>query len=300
MVFFGTSDFAASILSSMIESGLFEIKLVVTQPDRPMGRHFEINKPAVKLLAEKHHIKIEQPENLKNFTLPAEDYDINLVAEYGLLIPAALINKPRRGTLNFHPSLLPLYRGASPLQSVLINGETETGVTLMLIDEKLDHGPIVAQEKLSIEADDTCATLAKKAAGVAALMAREFIPAFVAQKITPVPQDDARATLCATLTRADGEANFNQPASALYNRYRGLTPWPGLFTVWNKRRLKLLKIRPSDLEGAPGVARAQGEKIFIGCSHGSVEILELQPEGKRAMTAEEFIRGYKNFNGAKL
>lgn len=300
VVFFGTSEFAAAILSAMLKSGLFEVKLAVTQPDRPAGRHMEINQPAVKLLAEKYSIPVVQPERLKELALPDDIYDINLVAEYGLLIPPNVIHKPRFGTLNFHPSLLPLYRGASPLQSALLNGEKETGVTLMLIDEKLDHGPIVAQKKLTIEADDTYPLLLKKAAETAAAIAEEFIPAFMDKKIIPAPQDDSRATFCSTLTRADGQADFHQPAAVLYNRFRGLTPWPGLWTLWNGRRLKFLKIRPINQNGNPGRTRFEKGRLFIGCAEGSIEILELQPEGKKPMTADEFIRGYKNFEGVQL
>ncbi len=300
-VFFGTQDFAASILEAIIVSGEYEITAVVTQPDRPVGRSQETSKSPVKLLAEEHRLNILQPESLKNYSLPPTPYSLNIVCQYGLIIPKSILETPKRSSINVHTSLLPKYRGASPIQSSLVNGETETGVTIMLMDEKMDHGPILAHEKINISADDTTEILSEKMKPVAANLLLKTVPEYLAGEIQPTPQDESQATFCKILSRDDGKVDWNNSTEQIYNQYRGLTPWPGIWTTWYNKRLKLLKITPSpSRRGTVGEVNVVDNRIFVHALDGLIEATELQLEGKKPMSSAEFLNGYQNFKDAKL
>ncbi|MFH1947431.1 MAG: methionyl-tRNA formyltransferase [Candidatus Magasanikbacteria bacterium] len=302
IIFFGTHNFATVILQGLIDSPLFDIQLVITQPDKPVGRKKELTPPPVKILAEKHGIKVEQPKSLKTFDFTDfKDFmDLGICAQYGLLIPENILNAPKHGTLNTHTSLLPKYRGASPIQSALINGETETGVTIMKMDKGLDTGPILLQKPIKIEPDDTYIDLDKRLAKIGLLALLEAIPNYISVELRPIPQDDSEATICKEFTREDGKIDWNKTADEIYNLYRGLTPWPGVWTTWEDKRLKLLKIKKSDLKIKPGVVKIENDNMYIGTHKNSIEILELQLEGKQKMTAEQFVNGYKNIINNKL
>ncbi|MCX6780088.1 MAG: methionyl-tRNA formyltransferase [Candidatus Magasanikbacteria bacterium] len=246
-VFFGSHHFSTPILQQLIDSGIFDIQLVVTQPDRPVGRKQEIQMTGVKTLALKYNIPVEQPATLKDYTLPISA-DINIVCKYGLLVPESILNSAKHGSINTHASLLPKYRGASPIQSVLINGETETGATIMLMDKEMDHGPILLQDKLNILPDENCFELSERLAPLEADLLIKAIPDFIAGKITLQVQNHTEATFCKELTREDGQVDGTKTATEIYNLYRGLTPWPGIWTMWNEKRLKLLKIAPADVK----------------------------------------------------
>lgn len=296
IVFFGTHQFAETILKTLLDSGLFDIQLVITMPDKPAGRHQEIQSSAVKSLAQKYNLKIEQPSNLKNFSVQGESGrmtgQLNVVVDYGVIIPQNIIDAPEFGTINIHPSLLPKYRGASPIQSVLMNGETNTGVTIMQMDKEMDHGPILSQEKTVIASDDTYTTLYEKLAVQAGRLLIETIPLYINNKIKPQTQNHEEATFTKILSREDGKIDFTEKtADEIYNSYRGLTPWPGIFTIWNEKRLKLIKIIPAEKKLKAGEIESENNRLFWGCKTGSVEILELQLEGKKPMDARSFING---------
>lgn len=294
VVYFGTHYFSAHILESLINSGLFEIKLVITQPDRPVGRKKEIQPSPVKVIAQKYNLKIEQPETLKTYTLP-EAADFNITCQYGLIIPKAILETAKKASINVHTSLLPKYRGASPIQSVLINGEKETGVTIMLMDEKMDHGDILKQEKVTIDTNDTFAELNDKLLAIAPDLLIKTVIDFADGKISPKVQTHNEATFCKEFTRDDGKIDLNKTASEIYNQYRGLTPWPGLWTMLDDKRMKLLEIIPTNEIVPIGKIIAQNKKLLAGCKDGTaVEILKIQMEGKGPMSAEDFINGFKN------
>lgn len=302
LVFFGTHDFGAAMLAALIESGLFSRVTVVTQPDRPAGRSSELQESAVKKLALKNNFTVLQPESLKNQentpNIPAAD--VFVVCQYGLIIPQWVLDLPKQGTLNVHTSLLPKYRGASPIQTALLNGETETGITIMLMDAKMDHGPILAQATLTIDPDDTYPELSKKMESLAANFLVTTLPLWLTGSITPEDQDESQVSLCKMFSREDGKIDFSRTATEIYNQYRGLTPWPGIWTVWQEKRLKLLSIKPTPAAGTPGVVRAQDNHLLIGAGEGSIEVLSLQLEGKKPMSAEEFLNGYGEFTTARL
>ena len=300
VIFFGTHHFAATILAGLLESPLISVALVITRPDKPAGRGRQTKKPAVKILAEKYQLKIDQPPTLKSYQLPATSYQLGIVAQYGLLIPGRIINAPESGTLNVHTSLLPKYRGASPGQCALINGESETGVTIMKMDEGLDTGPILSQAKLKIAPDDTYPDLEEKLArlGLSALL--KTVPPYCRGELGGLAQTENEATYCCMLTRADGRIDWSKNTEEIYNLYRGLTPWPGIWTMWGNARLKLVKIKPHDKTIAAGKVLIANKQLLIGTKNKSIEILELQLEGKKSMDAQTFINGHKQINGVIL
>jgi len=300
-LFFGTHNFATAILKGLIDSPFIEVVGVVTQPDKPAGRHHEVAESPVKKLARKKLIPIFQPTSLNNFDIsPFRDYDLFIVCQYGLIIPKNVLDTPKQGSVNVHASLLPKYRGASPIQYALINGEKETGITIILMDEKMDHGPILAQDKIAIAADDTHNALSEKLAKLGNDLLIKTIPDWVEGKIVPQEQDHAQATFTKILKRDDGRISFDKTAEQIYNLYRGLTPWPGIWTMWEGKRIKLLRIKPTDETIEPGLVVIKNASIYIGCASGSIQALELQMEGKKAMDARIFLQGYTKIAGAKV
>ncbi|MEK7189987.1 MAG: methionyl-tRNA formyltransferase, partial [Patescibacteria group bacterium] len=216
LIFFGTKDFAATILQGLLASSDFEIKLVITQPAKPVGRKQELREPPVKILAEKYGLKIEQPDTLKNFNLPTSA-DLGVAVQYGLLIPKHILKTPKHGIINIHPSLLPKYRGASPIQSAILRGETQTGITIMKIDEGLDTGPIILQKTAQIEPNETYTTIAQKLAKIASSALTEAIQGYVSGQIQPQTQNDALATNCREFKREDGQIDWRRSAMEIYN-----------------------------------------------------------------------------------
>lgn len=299
LVFFGTQEFASAILSDLIKRDEYEIQLVVTQPDRPQGRNKNVIPAPVKIIAKEHNIPLIQPESFKE-VVELPPVDLFIVCQYGLIIPQAILNIPKKGTLNVHGSLLPHLRGASPIQTALIEGYKETGITIMLMDEKMDHGPILTQKKLPITDQDTSTTLSEKLMPLAAELLFTTIPSWMNNEITPIPQKDAEATFCKLLTRDDGHLDFNKSATQLYNLYRGLTPWPGIWALWGNKRLKLLECTPTSHTYPPGKITVLNNKLVIGCKEGGLEINKLQLEGKKVVDAKAFIQGYPEITSATL
>ena len=289
-VFFGTHTFATTILQALIDDPRVSVALVITQPDKPVGRKKILTPPPVKLLAEKRGIPVEQPKSLKNFAL-ADGLDVGVTAQYGLLIPKSILEAPRMGILNVHTSLLPKYRGASPIQTALIHGNAETGVTIMKMDVGLDTGPILLQHSIAIDPDETYPMLDAKLAPLGAKALLEALPAYVAGDLQPKAQDESQVSHCSQFSREDGRVDWSRSATEIYNQYRGLTPWPGIWTRLGEKRLTLLAIRPANSAGDEGVISVQDARIFVGAKSGSVEILELQLEGKIAMTVTQFLAG---------
>src|SRR3989339_1867797 len=298
-VFFGTEQFASEILQSLIDSDSFDIQMVVTQPDRPVGRKQEIEKSPVKLVAEKYNFPIKQPSSKTSLTnLQSEiiNLKLNIVCQYGLIIPKEVLEAPELGSINVHPSLLPKYRGASPIQSAIINGETKTGVSIMLMDEKMDHGDILAQQEIAIAPDDTFPILHNKLLEIAKPLIVNTAQKWVEQKIKPIEQNHNEATFCKMFTRENGRIDWKKSAREIYNLYRGLQPWPGIFTTADGKRIKLLKIVLAKKSAGAGEIIFKNQKLFVGCGEGAIEILELQNEGKNALSATAWINGNKNIN----
>lgn len=292
IVFFGTHAFAATILAGLVACPLFDVALVVTQPDKPVGRKKVLTPPPVKVFAQAHGIPVHQPVSLKKDTTDYSTFDLAVVAQYGKIIPEHIVNAPTHGTLNTHTSLLPKYRGASPIQTALMHGELHTGVTIMKMDAGMDTGPVLLQKHVDIYPDETYGELDARLAPVARDALIEAIPAYVSGTRIPQPQDDHAATACRLLTREDGRVDWKKSAQDVYNQYRGLTPWPGIWTEISGKRLKLLEIRPSTVHYAPGTFHRKGHRLFMGCKDGSIEVFRLQLEGKEPMDAQTFLNGF--------
>ncbi len=299
VVFFGTHSFAARILQALIDAHSFTIQQVITQPDKPVGRSKTLTPPSVKVLAAKHNIPVKQPASLKSFTLENPP-ELSVVAQYGNLIPKHILDTPSHGTINVHTSLLPKYRGASPIQHALLNDDTVTGVTVMLMDEGLDTGPILTQQSTPIQPNQTYPELELQLAEIASDLLLETLPSYLEGDITPQPQNDALATHCSKLDRADGKLDFTLHTADLYNRFRAFTPWPGVWTTWEGRRIKFHSLTPDTKKVEARSAAIDNGILYIGTGDASLRILSLQMEGKKAMDASDFIAGHPQIHNAQL
>jgi methionyl-tRNA formyltransferase len=310
LVFCGTPRFAVPTLEKLVEAG-HSIPLVLTQPDRPKGRGLELVASPVKQTALRHSLPIYQPEKIKtNVELQSRlremAPDAIIVVGYGRIIPRWMIDLPRYGNINLHASLLPKYRGAAPIQWAIASGEKVTGVTTMRIDEGLDTGGILLQQDLPINDDDTSETLAPRLAAIGADLMVETLQGLQAGTITPKSQNHSAASLAPILTKEDGRIDFDRTAQEIYNRLRGFQPWPGAFTRFRGKMLGVTAARPST--SATDVATlaeaelvARGSQLFVGCGRSTtLELLEVQPEGKKRMAARDFVHGYRPGNSEKL
>jgi len=299
IAFFGTHTFGASILKALHENEYTDVTLVVTQPDRAVGRKQELQPPPVKLCAQQLGLTVDQPESLKRISLE-QDFDLFVVAQYGLLIPEHVLEYPKHGTINVHTSLLPKYRGASPIQQAILNGDKTTGVTIMRMDEGLDTGPILIQKEINIDPDETYLELDAKLAKEAEILLKLSISGIISGEIKPTPQDSTKATTCSKISKEDGHINWSDSTQNIYNRFRAFTPWPGIWTTINGKRLKLLSIRPSELVCPSGKMVMENGTLYIGTHDASILVSELQLEGKKPMDAASFINGYGTFNSTIL
>jgi len=306
LVFCGTPQFAVPSLERLAAAG-FDIKLVVTQPDRPQGRGMELTAPPVKQSAQKLNLPVIQPEKIKKneefqAQLSALQPEAIIVVGYGRIIPPWMLTLPPNGNINVHASLLPKYRGAAPVQWAIAQGETVTGVTTMLLNEGLDTGDVLLQREMPILPEDTSVTLWPRLATMGADLLVETLRGLEQKRIRPTPQVHAKATLAPILKKEDGQVDFERTAVQIHNRLRGFQPWPGAYTQFRGKSLKLVSVRPVPLPNlTPGELRISGENLFSGCGGGTaLELLQLQPEGKKAMTAREFINGYRPAAGEGL
>lgn len=306
LVFCGTPRFAVPTLEKLAEAG-HSLSLAVTQPDRPRGRGMELAASPVKEAATRLGIPIVQPAAIKNneefrARLAAIAPDAIIVVGYGRIIPQWMIDLPRFGNLNLHASLLPKYRGAAPIQWAIASGETRTGVTTMRIDAGLDTGDILLQRELPIPAEDTAETLAPKLAAMGADLMVETLHGLETGHIQPMAQDHAQATLAPILKKEDGRIDFSRTAQESWNRLRGFQPWPGAFTTFRGKALQVHDARPGKSTTlAPGALAVEGMQLLAGCGKNTaLELLEVQIEGKRRMTAQEFIHGYQPKIGERL
>ena len=306
LVFCGTPRFAVPTLEALVGAG-FAVDLVVTQPDRPKGRGMEMALSPVKQSALALKLPIVQPEKIKNnlefrAQLEALRPEAIVVVGYGRIVPQWMIDLPPLGNVNLHASILPKYRGAAPIQWAIACGETVTGITIMRIDAGLDTGDILQQREVAIDPEDTSETLAPKLATVGAELMVETLPELRAQTIQPKVQDHARATLAPILRKEDGQVDFQRAVSEIHNRLRGFQPWPGAFTQFRGKQLVISRAKAAESPAAsvPGVLVVEGIRLFVACHDSSLELLEIQPEGKKRMLARDFINGYRPQAGERL
>ena len=327
IIYMGTPQFAVPALEALIEGATpgrilpegYEIVTVITRPDKPSGRGREIVYSPVKQVALAHQLPVWQPGSFKkaenSTALAAYHADLYIVAAFGQILPQAVLDQPRFGTLNIHASLLPKYRGADPIAESILQGDEETGVTIMLLDAGVDTGPILLKRTLTLKDDETTGSLTPRLATLGAQALLEALPLWIAGKITPEPQDELHATHTRMLTKEDGHIQWERPASVLTRQIRAYTPWPGSYTHWRGKLLKILAayalaIEPDagdeekDASLQPGLVSTREEAghqvIAIVTGSGLLIITQLQLEGKRAMSAEEFLRGYAHIAGEIL
>jgi len=311
IVFCGTPSFAVPTLKAVLRAG-HHVALVVTQPDRSGGRGMTLITPPVKQTALAAGLPVVQPEKIKKneeFRALLERIapDVILVVAYGRIIPKWMLDLPRYGNLNLHASLLPKYRGAAPIQWAVANGEPETGATTMRLDEGLDTGDILLQRTLPIAPDQTSEDVFPLLSELGAALMVETLEGLAAGTIIPRKQDGALATHAPILTRDDGRMDFTQPAMTLYNRWRGFQPWPGAWTMLSKKKFVAQRLMPLDagsLSGGPdepGTLRVEQGRMFVRCGEGTwLELVEVQLEGKKRMSAAEFLRGQRLQTGDRL
>jgi methionyl-tRNA formyltransferase len=308
LVFCGTPQFAVPTLQALIAGG-HEIALVVSQPDRPVGRSQQLTPPPVKQTALAAGLEITQPEKIKNnaafrVMLEAIAPDAIVVVAYGRIVPPWMLTLPRLGCINLHASLLPKYRGAAPIQWAVATGETVTGNTTMLLEEGLDTGPILLQQEIPIGPGQTAPELFEVLAKAGAPLVVKTLAGMDDKTITPKQQDHSKATLAPILTRDDGRMDFSKhTARELWNRWRGFQPWPGGYASVDGKKLIVHRMQVAQKESPaePGLIEVADGTILVACAQGTwIEVTELQLEGKKRMTAAEFLRGSALKSGVRL
>lgn len=306
----GTADLACASLRTLCGAPFLMVIAVVSQPDKPRGRDLCLQPTPVKALALQHNLPVLQPKRARDEEFIAElralQPDLIVVAAYGQILPQALLDIPPLGCLNVHTSLLPAYRGAAPIQWAMLDGRTETGVTIMKMDAGLDTGPMLTQATTPILPEDNAQTLHDRLAELGGELLVRTIPDHAAGRIQPRPQPVEGATYARKISKNDGRIDWTRPATDIWNCVRGFTPWPGAFTqMADGGAVRMLKIWRAEVEdsaqGAPGeVIRADKNGIVVACGRGALNVLELQREGGRRLTAQQFLAGHAIAPGTRL
>jgi methionyl-tRNA formyltransferase len=312
IIFMGTPEFGATILENLIRNDLKPV-LVITETDKPAGRKKIITPPIVKTAALRYNISIAQPKNISDSVCQIRDLkpDLIIVAAYGQIVPKIILEIPKFGCLNVHPSLLPKYRGPSPVQYAILNGDKETGVSIMLLDEKMDHGDVLSCASRQITGKETASILLKELTQIGAKLLVDTIPKWINNEIKPMPQDNTKATYTKILKKEDGKIDWTKPAEEIERQIRAFDPWPGCYTLCedNKFNIKTIKIWKAGVQkstkagpfGNPGKTyMATNEKIAVQTGADFLIIEELQPESGKRMRAEEFLKGHSDFIGTIL
>ena len=308
ILFMGTPEFAVTPLEHLMLNQ-FQVVAVYTQPDKPAGRGRSLVPQPMKKAALIRKLPVVQPTSLKEAEVVAElagfHPDVIVVAAFGQILPQSVLDIPRYGCINVHPSLLPRFRGASPVAAVILAGDELTGVSLMLMDSGLDTGPILAQEQVSISPQDTTGSLTAKLSQIAAQLLPEILRRWTRGEITPKPQDEAEATYSVPITKEEGEINWHLSAVEIWRRVRAFQPWPGSYTRWGGKRLEIIEAVPLAEGGSLAVGQVvalnrEGAGFGVNTGDGILSVLKVQLEGKRAVSAVEFVRGQRQFIGTVL
>lgn len=306
-VFFGTPDFAVPCLEAALE--VSDVKLVVTQPDRPAGRGMKLTPPPVKVRALEAGIEVVQPKKLRDGVLAERirglNVDVAVVVAYGRILPRDLLDAPRLGCVNVHASLLPRFRGAAPINWAIVHGDKQSGVCLMQMEEGLDTGPVLARRATPIGEQETAGELFARLATLGGEIVRDELPRLVAGELEAQPQDDALATLAPIMKKSDGHIDWAKSATEVHQLVRGMTPWPGAHTLLNGQFLKVhvCTVAEGEADGStlPGtVVRADKHGIEVACGTGVLSIHELQLQGKKRLAAEAFLSGKALKTGDRL
>ena len=283
----GTAGFACPSLAALDNSPGTKVIGVVTQPDRPKGRQLIPHPPAVKVEAESRKLTVHQPLRIRNdFNFLYQlNPDLIVVAAYGQILPETILDLPKQGCINVHGSLLPLYRGAAPIQRAILDGQNETGVTIMEMEAGMDTGPMISKIKTPIETGDNAQTLHDRLANLGAKLLVETIPQYVSGKIKPTPQDESQATHAPKITRDMGQIDWSKTATEIWNQARAFTSWPGIFTHISGKLLKIIDVEPVDINDLePGIiGKSNYEGIIVGCGKKALRIKQLQKDQLQKM-----------------
>ena len=300
----GTAEFACPSLTALDDSPLIELIGIVTQPDRPKGRQLIPHPPAVKVESEQRKLTIHQPLRLrKDFVFLSKlNPDLIVVVAYGQILPQAILELPKYGCINVHGSLLPLYRGAAPIQRAILDGQNKTGVTIMEMETGLDTGPMISKTETQIESNDNAQTLHDRLANLGAKLLVDTIPQYVTGKIKSIPQDDSQSSHASKITREMGQIDWTKTATDIWNQARAFTPWPGVFTHLKGKLIKLIEVKPiNTIDLAPGIiGQSNSNGIIVGCGKEALLISKLQKDGGKRMTAEAFLAGHPLPVGTQL
>ncbi len=302
VVFFGTSDVGLPILRSLNEQ--HEIVQVVTSPDAPVGRKQILTQSAISALADELKLPVNKPQKVKNNSefmdfLRGLGADIFIVVSYGKILPAELLEIPPLKTINVHFSLLPKYRGAAPIQFSLLNGEAKTGTTIFILDELVDHGPILVQQEIDVAPSDTFLTLVPKLADLSAKLLIELLPKYQSGQIQPQEQDHSQATPTKIIKKEDGLVDWNKSAQEIYNSWRAYIAWPGIYTTWRGENFKILEcsVATEHEENNSG----KNDRDTITCGQNTfLKLITVQPAGKNTMSMKDFLNGYPDFQPSQL
>ncbi len=298
IVFFGTPEFAVPTLEALKIANNIEVTAVITQPDKKVGRKQILSPPAVKSCAQKLNIEVKQPTNKEELKEMVKNFEVDffIVIAYGMILDKEILSIPKYGAINIHASLLPKYRGASPIQQSLLNGDEETGISIMKMNEKMDQGPVYFMKKLEIK-DDSLEILTKKLALLGSLHLVPILEDIESGMLNPIPQKEENATYCKKITKEDGKINWGtQSADQIINMIRAFTPWPSVYTTFNNKNLKIIKAKKSQTTGTKEIGKlySENKELKVNTINGTLEILEVQPEGKSAIKATDFINGNKS------
>ncbi len=307
VVFMGSPEFAVPPLEHLLVNN-YQVVAVYTQPDKPAGRGRGLVSPPVKRTALAWRLPVVQPPSLKEAGVVEQlsrfKPDVIVVAAFGQILPEKVLALPRLGCLNLHPSLLPRFRGASPVASAILAGDEFSGVSLMMMDEGLDSGPLLARAQIPISAQDTTGSLTTKLSWLGARLLGEVLTRWTRGELTPQTQNEAEATFCRLITKEEGEIDWHQPAVDIWRRVRAFDPWPGCYTIWRGKRLKIIEAVPLPAERTfkvgEVVALTLKAAFGVGTGDGVLGVLRVQLEGKQALSAAEFLRGQRDFIGAVL
>ncbi len=309
IIFMGTPEFAVPVLSHLVRSS-YHVAAVYTRPDKVAGRGRQLGSPPVKRLALQQGIPIIQPRTLKSAEAVKElaslGPDLVAVAAFGYILPGELLSVPKSGCLNVHPSLLPRHRGASPIADTILSGDAVTGVSIILMDEGVDSGPILAQRQVDISPEDTTGSLTAKLGVEGAELLVEVLPKWFAGALEPRAQDEGEATYSRLVTTGDGELEWQLAAVELWRRVRAFNPWPSCYTWWKGRRLKIHGATPLDEKAGGQVGRVlalpKPAPVGVGvvAGQGILGLCRVQLEGKREISIDEFVRGQRDFVGSVL
>lgn len=302
----GTPDFAVPSLKALVEEK-YHVVAVVTQPDRPKGRKKELTPPPVKVVAQNYNIPVYQPEKLRDpeavQTILELKPDLIVTAAYGQILPEEILNAPRLGCINVHASLLPKYRGGAPIHKAIMEGEKETGVTIMYMVKALDAGDMIVQRAVPITKQDHVGTMHDKLSRVGADLLKEILPRLIKGEIQAVPQDDSQATYAPNIRREDEKIDWTRSAEEIACQVRGLHPWPVAFTLWKGKPFKIWWAEPSTepAREKPGTVKyVEADGIAVATGEGTLILKEVQPSGKKRMSVEEFVRGRQMEAGERL